>query len=191
MQGFWTRLAPWAVTAGLAFTAMTLGSRLVALRSENESLRTERMLAEVAYKLGQTQLAERTLLAENMINHLGGKLRRAEDLARLKVTALAAPAGFAKEAQGIIVWDPEQQAGLLTIGNLPAPGKNQDYQIWINTPAYPAPVSGSVFRVDSTGKAVFVFKPDQPVTQITDFAVSLETKGGAPAVGGPIVLLGR
>ena len=61
MTALTARLAPWIVAVALACVATTLASRLAVLRTENASLHTERMLAEVAYKLGQTQLAERTL----------------------------------------------------------------------------------------------------------------------------------
>ena len=191
MKGLWTRLAPWAVTAALVFIALALGGRVVALRAENESLRTERILAEVAYKQGQTQLAERTLLAENMINHLGASLRHAEDLARLKVTRLVAQAGFAKEAQAIVVWDAEQQSGLLVAENLPATGANQDYQLWLTAPTSPHPIAGCVFQADASGKASLAFKPDQPVAQATPLAITLEKKGGAAKAAGLVLLSGK
>jgi len=171
--------------------ALWLTGRMIALQSENESLRTERLLAEVAYKEGQTQLAERSLLAESMINDLGNKLRHSEDLARLKVTALASLAGNTKEAQVIAVWDPAQQAGLLTMEKLPPIADTQDYQIWVVDPAYPNPVNGGVFHVSADGRIALAFKPDQPVAQAAAFAISLEKKGGVPKAEGTIVLLGK
>ena len=162
-----------------------------ALREENTGLRTERQLAEVAYKMAQNQLTERSLLAESMINDLGNKLRRSEDLARLKVTALASLAGNTKEAQVIAVWDPAQQAGLLTMEKLPPIADTQDYQIWVVDPAYPNPVNGGVFHVSADGRIALAFKPDQPVAQAAAFAVSLEKKGGVKKAEGTIVLLGK
>ncbi|MBL9215525.1 MAG: anti-sigma factor [Opitutaceae bacterium] len=185
------RLLPWAAAAVLAVTAAWLGTQNFSLRNEARALRTERELAEVAYKMARNQLSERSLLAEKMINDLGDKLRRSEDLARLKVTALASLAGNTKEAQVIAVWDPEQQTGLLTLEKLPAIADTQDYQIWIVDPAYPNPVNGGVFHVGSDGKVVLPFKPDQPVAQAAAFAISVEKKGGVPKAEGPIVLLGK
>ena len=185
------KFIPWAAAAALALAAAWFGQQTAALRSENASLRTERELADVAYKMAQNQLTERSLLAEKMISDLGRKLQRSEDLARLKVTALASLAGNTKEAKVIAVWDPEQQAGLLTMEKLPATADTQDYQIWVVDPAYPNPVNGGVFHVGADGKVALAFKPDQPVAQAAAFAISLEKKGGVPKAEGPIVLLGK
>ena len=185
------RLAPWALAAALAVAATWLATQNLALRHENAALASERQLAEVAYRMTQNQLSERSLLAENMINDLGGKLRRSEDLSRLKITALASLAGNTKEAQVIAVWDPGQQTGLLTMEKLPAIADTQDYQIWIVDPAYKDPVNGGVFHVAADGKVTLAFKPDQPVAQAAAFAISLEKKGGVPKAEGPIVLLGK
>jgi anti-sigma-K factor RskA len=185
------KFAPWAIAAGLALAATWLGSQNFSLQTENSSLRTERELAETAYKMAKNQLTERSLLAENMINDLGNKLRKSEDLARLKVTALASLAGNTKQAQVIAVWDPEQQTGLLTMEKLPAISDTQDYQIWVVDPAYKDPVNGGVFHVSADGKIALPFKPDQPVAQAAAFAISLEKKGGVAKADGTIVLLGK
>jgi anti-sigma-K factor RskA len=185
------RYAPWAVAAALALTAAWLATRNLALQTENLALQTERELAEVAYKIAQNQLSERSLMAETMINDLGDKLRRADDLSRLKIAALASLAGNTKEAQVIAVWDPGQQAGLLAMEKLPAIADTQDYQIWIVDPAYKDPVNGGVFHIDADGKVALAFQPDQPVTQAAAFAISLEKKGGVPKAEGPIVMLGK
>ncbi|WP_415907220.1 anti-sigma factor domain-containing protein [Oleiharenicola sp. Vm1] len=185
------RLAPWGLAACLALTAGFLGLRLVSLRAENAALRTERELAEVAYKMAQTQLGERTVLAEKVIADLGARLKHTEDLSRLKITALASLLGNTPEAKAIAVWDPEQQSGLLTVEKLPAIAAEQDYQIWVIDPQYPIPVDGGVFKPDSTGHAVLTFKADKPVKQAAAFAISLEKKGGVPKAEGPLVLLGK
>ncbi len=185
------RFAPWAIAAGLAVAATWLATQNFALKSENASLRTDRELAEAAYRMTQNQLSERSLLAEKMISDLGNKLRKSEDLSRLKISALASLAGNTKEAQAIAVWDESQQAGLLTLEKLPAIADTQDYQIWIVDPAYKDPVNGGVFHVSADGRITLAFKPDQPVAQAAAFAISLEKKGGVPKAEGPIVLLGK
>lgn len=185
------RVVPWAAAALFTVTIAWLATQNLALRSANNALHTQQRLAEVAYATAQNQLAERSLLAETMINGLGARLRRSEDLARLKVSALASLAGNTAEAQAIAVWDPDLQAGLLTFEKLPAIADTQDYQIWVIDPAYPNPVNGGVFHVSADGRVALAFKPDQPVTQATAFAISLEKKGGVPKAEGPIVLLGK
>ncbi len=185
------RFAPWAAAAALAVAATWLFTQNLALRDANAALATERQLAEVAYKMAQTQLSQRSLLAETMITDLGNKLRRAEDLSHLKISALASLAGNTREAQVIAVWDPSQQSGLLTMEKLPVIADTQDYQIWIVDPAYKDPVNGGVFHIAADGKVTLAFRPDQPVAQAAAFAISLEKKGGVPKAEGPIVLLGK
>lgn len=185
------KFAPWAVAAGFALAAVGLGVRNFSLKAENSNLLTERQLAETAYQMAQNKLAERSLLAERMIGELGHQLRKSEDLARLKVTALASLAGNTKQAQVIAVWDPEQQTGLLTMDRLPATGEGQDYQIWVVDPAYKNPVNAGVFHLATDGKIALPFKPDQPITQPAAFAISLEKKGGVAKAEGTIVLLGK
>ncbi|MBX3735206.1 MAG: anti-sigma factor [Candidatus Didemnitutus sp.] len=185
------RVLPWAAAACLAVSTVFFAARTLSLRSENDALRTERQLAEVAYQMAQSKLSERSLLAERMIADLGAKLKHTEDLSRLKITALASLAGNSAEAKAIAVWDPEQQSGLLTVEKLPAVAAEQDYQIWVIDPQYPIPVDGGVFKPDADGKAVLTFKGDKPVKQASAFAISLEKKGGVPKAEGPLVLLGK
>jgi anti-sigma-K factor RskA len=185
------RYLAWGAAAALAVTTTWLATQNVSLRTENDELRTQQRLVQIAYEVAQNQLAERSLLAEGMINDLGTRLQRSEDLARLKVSALASLAGNTAEAQAIAVWDPDQQTGLLTFEKLPAIAAEQDYQIWVIDPAYQNPVNGGVFHVEKAGGVSLAFRPDQPVTKATAFAISLEKKGGVPKAEGPIVLLGK
>lgn len=185
------RIVPWTATALLTITTAWLATQNLALRSANDALLTQQRLAEVAYATARNQLSERSFLAETMINGLGTRLRRSEDLGRLKISALTPPAGNTAATQAIAVWDPGQQAGLLTSENLPVLPDSQDYQIWITDPAYRNPVNGGVFHVTTDGHVALAFKPDQPVTNATAFAISREKKGGAPQAEGPIVLSGK
>lgn len=185
------RLMPWAIAASLAAAVIWLAALNLALRNQNAGLQTERELAEVAYRMMENRLAERSLLAEKMINDLGTKLRRSTDLSRLKISTLASVAENTKEAQVIAIWDLDQQAGLLTYEKLPALADTQDYQIWIVDPAHQDPVNGGVFHVATDGRLTLAFKPDQPIAQAVAFAITLEKKGGVPKAEGPIVLLGK
>jgi len=185
------RWLPQAIAAGLAVAALWLGFQNMALHEENSTLRTERQLAEIAYHAAQTQLKERSFIAENMINDLGRQLREQQDLTRLKVTALASLAGNTPEAQAIAVWDPARETGLLTVDKLPVIADNQDYQLWVVDPAYPNPVDGGVFKPGTDGHVVLTFKGDKPIKSVAAFAISLEKKGGVPKAEGPIVLLGK
>ncbi len=184
-------LAPWAVAAALSVFATWFATQNATLRSENASLRTERQLAEIGYKMAQSQLSQRSLLAEKMINDLGHRLRRSEDLARLKVSALAPAAGDSKEARVIAIWDPDQQAGLLAVERLPGNNDTEDYQIWVEDSAHPNPVNGGIFHVAADGHAAVGFKPVQPVANVTAFALSLGKKGGGAKAEGAMLMIGR
>ena len=180
-----------AAAAGLAVATLWLGSQNLRLHQENSALRTERELAQLAYRAAQNQLKERSILAESLINDLGRQLREQQDLTRLKITALASLAGNTPEAQAIAVWDPGRETGLLTVDKLPVIADNQDYQIWVVDPAYPNPVDGGVFKPGADGRAVLTFKGNKPIKGAAAFAISLEKKGGVPKAEGPIVLLGK
>ncbi|RXK56011.1 anti-sigma factor [Oleiharenicola lentus] len=185
------RYVPWAAAAAFALSTTWFATQAFSFRSQNDSLRAQQRLDQIAYESARNQLAERSLVAEQMITELGQRLQRSENLARLKVSALASLAGNTAEARAIAVWDPEQQAGLLTFEKLPAIADEQDYQIWVIDPAYQNPVNGGVFHVARDGSVSLAFRPDQPVTRATAFAISLEKKGGVPKAEGPIVLLGK
>ncbi len=182
---------PWAAAAALALSTTWFATQAFSFRAQNDSLRAQQRLDQIAYESTRNQLAERSLVAEHMITELGQRLQRSENLARLKVSALASLAGNTAEARAIAVWDPDQQAGLLSFEKLPAIAAEQDYQIWVIDPAYQNPVNGGVFHVSQDGSVSLAFRPDQPVTKATAFAISLEKKGGVPKAEGPIVLLGN
>lgn len=183
-------LLPWLIAAGFALLAIGLGLWIRSLQAENESLRTQGELAEVAHQMTRSQLAERTLVAEGMITELGRDLQRAGSLGRLQVTTLAPLLRNITAARAIAVWDAERQAGLLVVENLPHVSPEQDYQIWIIDPQHPDPVPGGVFKPDAGGKATVVFQAGQPVRDAAGFAVTLEKAAGAARPEGPMVLRG-
>lgn len=185
------RFAPWTLVLCLALVTVWLAAQNFSLRTENRAQRTERILAEVAYQTGQSVLAERTLLAENLINQLGRQLRHSEDLARLIVTTLTSPTGNTAVGSAIVVWDPEQQIGLLTSEKLPAAAETDNYRVWVLDSTHSDPVNAGALFVAGDSKATLVFKPAQPVTHATGFAISLERRGSVPQPDGPFVLLGK
>jgi hypothetical protein len=185
------RLVPWGIALCCAIAAAVLGVRSIALRSENDALRTERELATVASQLAQTQLGERTILAEKMISDLANRLRRAEDLGRLRVASLASRLKTLPDTTAVVVWDDEHQTGLLTVAHLPAVAAEQDYQLWITDSHDPQPVGAGTFKPSATGQTAVVLKAGKPLKQPTAFAITLEKKGGAPTAEGPLVLFGR
>ncbi len=53
---------------------------------------------------------------------------------------------------------------------------------------YPQPVDAGVITVDEKGKVKAPFKPKQKVSATTNFAVTLEKKGGMPQPQGTMVM---
>ena len=191
VPGPWLARLGWGLAAVLALGCAWIATQNLTLRREAGELRLERDLADLSRQMAELRLKERSLIAETAIADLGNRLRRQEDLSRLKINALASLAGNSPEARAIAVWDPERETGLLSVEKLPALASDQDYQLWVIDPAYQDPVNGGVFTVGDDGRAVLTFRPDQPVKAVAKFAVSLERKGGVPKAEGPIVLLSK
>jgi anti-sigma-K factor RskA len=150
----------------------------------------------------RSQLTARQAKVEDLSNQLGfathqisllrEQLRSQGDLGEFKIARLVPNSDNSSPALAVAVWNPAKQEGILRVDRLPAPGADKDYQLWVFDPAYPDPVDAGVFAVDSpTGHAQISFKPNHPVDNAKSFAVSLERKGGAPKVEGPIVLRGE
>lgn len=184
-------VVPWVIAAGCALLAVGLGFWIRSLQAANESLRTQHELAEVAHQLTRSQLAERTLVAEGMITELGRDLQRTENLARLHIATLAPLPRNLTETRAAVVWDPERQAGLLVVEQLPVVSHEQDYQLWVIDSQSPDSVAAGVFKPDSTGKATLVFQVEKPVRSAAGFAVTLEKARGAARPEGPMVLRGE
>ncbi|HEX7630801.1 MAG TPA: hypothetical protein VF388_01605, partial [Lacunisphaera sp.] len=78
----WTTYVPWGLAAALAVAATWFAAKSAALRDENH-------LLEVACQRAERDLTDNSALASKMIADLKQQLARSEDMARLKVSALA------------------------------------------------------------------------------------------------------
>jgi len=158
--------------------------RLIAIRQTDEFKRAQAEVGTLKQNLATERIQTARQLAE-----LQGK----NDLANFKISRLASLLGNSPDATAIAIWNPLTQEGVLTVDKLPALASNQDYQLWVIDPQYPAPVDGGVFAVDSaTGVGRATFRPRQPVAQVTKFAVTRERKGGAAAAGeGQMILISQ
>jgi anti-sigma-K factor RskA len=132
--------------------------------------------------LGLNNLQTRGLVAE---------LQQRDPLVHLQIAALQAQADAYARASAIVVWNPQQQEGLLRLSSVSAPEAGHDYQLWIIDPAQKTPVSAGVVTVGTAGVANVEFRPVHPVSAAAGFAVSIEKVGGSTAPEGQIVLAGR
>jgi anti-sigma-K factor RskA len=139
-------------------------------------------LAIACLILGLNNLQTRGLVAE---------LQQRDPLVHLQIAALQAQADAYARASAIVVWNPQQQQGLLRLSSVSAPEAGHDYQLWIIDPAQKTPVSAGVVTVGGAGVADVEFRPVQPVSAAAGFAVSIEKAGGSTVPEGQIVLAGR
>jgi len=154
-------ILPWALAAGFAVSTAAFWYERNELQKEAASLLTE------------TQ-----------------DLRGRDALARMRIATLAAQVDAYSKATAVIVWDPQNQRGIVKLANLPRAEAGKDYQLWVIDPKYPNPVNGGILPVGEDGIARVAFTPDQPVKKVAKFAISVEPAGGVPKATGPIVMIG-
>ena len=155
-------LLPWAVAAGFAITAFAFWSEREQLAKEVAALRDEALA-----------------------------LRTRDAFSKMKIATLAAQNEAYAKGVAIVVWDAEKQRGVIKLTNIPRAAAGKDYQLWVIDPKYPQPVSAGVVPVGDDGLARVSFTPEHAIRSADKFAISIERAGGAPAPGGPIVMLGN
>ena len=153
---------PWAVALGCAVTAFAFWSERAELVKQADALRAEALA-----------------------------LRTRDVFSKMKIASLTAQDEAYAKGAGVVVWDTEKQTGVIKLTNIPRPAAGQDFQLWITDPKYPQPVSAGVVPVGADGLARVAFAPERSIRSAEKFAISIERAGGAPAPGGPVVLLGN
>jgi anti-sigma-K factor RskA len=202
---------PWAIAAGLALsTALLFVSRekvankvtqLEAAQqhaqAEAARLATERdRVASKAAELEKREAEARTKIAtmgferERLAKELA-RLQERDSLSQMQIATLTSKLAEAPKATAFVIWDAENQRGVLTTVDVPPNAADRDYQLWVVDPKYQIPVDAGVFTVKSGEATKILFKPKQQVSSADAFAVSLERKGGVPKAEGPMVLVGK
>lgn len=201
----WALAACFALSTGLFYVARNKLERRVAdLQSEKEQTRLEvaRISTErdrVANKVAD--LEKRDADANAKIAALSRERERAaseiarlqdrDNLSQMQIATLTSKLADAPKATAFVIWDAENQRGVLTTVDVPPNATDRDYQLWVVDPKYQVPVDAGVFSVKSGEATKILFKPKSPVSSADAFAVSLERKGGVPKAEGPIVLVGK
>ncbi|MDX2186788.1 MAG: anti-sigma factor [Opitutaceae bacterium] len=176
----------WAIAACAVVAAGLFHTRYL-------SVQTVVSTSEASYTaaIAEIKSLEQQMEAERILgNQQLADMRKAADVANLKIARLAELTGNSPAAVAVAVWNPLNQEGVLSVESLPLLQKDQDYQLWVIDPQYVNPVNGGVFTVGNDGKANIRFQPDQAVGGATMFAISRERKGGVPKAEGPIVAAG-
>ena len=194
---------PWALAAGFAVTTGFIYADRNRWLAEAGRAKNEITRAQTAAQKAEdnaTSFAERLLVYETQARSQGElvaelrdeitQLRGRDALAQVKIASLGSQVAEFAKAGVIVVWDPQDQRGVIKLANLQQAGAGKDYQLWVIDPKYPAPVNGGVLPVEPNGTAKLIFRPDQPITSVDKFAISVEQAGGVPLAKGPIVFVG-
>jgi hypothetical protein len=78
---------------------------------------------------------------------------------------------------GLLMWEPQGRRALFYAFNLPALPTGQTYQLWA---IGGRPLSVTLFKTDSSHKALLLIRGTAGWTPTTRFAVSIEPEGGQP-----------
>jgi len=202
---------PWAIAAGLALSTAWLyldrekiSAKVAGLQSQEEQARFQaaavsadrdraaKNLSELETRAAEarTQIAtlgnEREVMAKEL-----ARLRERDSLAQMQIAMLTSKVEAAPRATAFVIWDAQNQRGVLTAVDVPPNAADHDYQLWVVDPKYQIPVDAGVFTVEKSGTTKISFKPKLRITSADAFAVSLERKGGVPKAEGPMVLVGK
>jgi anti-sigma-K factor RskA len=162
---------PWALAAGLA--VVTLGVVL-----QSTSLRAT--IATQARRIDELGMSlEIAQVESGDLRQTVAKLRESNRLAAVRIALLDSLVAADPKAVAVSVWDNERQNGVFIVKNLKPAPSNKDYQLWIIDPKYPSPVDAGVFQVDAKGNLRQEFRAKSPIQVASQFAVTIEKKGGA------------
>jgi anti-sigma-K factor RskA len=159
---------PWALAAGLAIAATMFWQQASIYREQSVAYRDQSRAQDIA-------------LAE---------LRTRDALANVQIAALNAKVATYEKALAVVIFDAQQQRGLVKLDRFPKAAADKDYQLWV-IPTGGNPVSAGLVPVGDDGLARVSFKPTQQVKSIDAFAISVEPTGGSAQPRGEVVLVGK
>jgi anti-sigma-K factor RskA len=162
---------PWAVAATLAVVAFGSFWQSTSLRS------TVSVQARRIQELGMS-----LEVAQSESGHLRltvAKLRESNRIAAVRIALLNSLVAADPKTVAVSVWDNDRQDGVFIVRNLKPAPTDKDYQLWIIDPKYPSPVDAGVFQVDANGNVRQEFHAHSPIELASQFAVTIEKKGGA------------
>ncbi len=157
------KFLPWSLSVALAVCAFWLGQRYLVTTAENQLLRDQKALSEVAFKTADTQLQAERILSQRLLGNGHG-------IDGLKVALLTPKSAGNSGASAVVVWDPTLRDGLCVVA---IPGANPQQRFQLRTTGSHQ-VDLGTFALGSDGRAQFRFKPDEPLGPATPFAVSPE-----------------
>jgi anti-sigma-K factor RskA len=180
-----TNWMPWAVSGALAVVAVMLQLDRIHLAREADQLRTgideARLAKSVQYDRPTPETAKLQLLEAQTQTHLHQiaelrdevvKLRSRDSLSHLRIVSLRPQLEEFSGARAIVVWDAEQQRGLLNLAGLPQLASPKGYELWVFVRNQNMPVSCGIFD-GAKSPTAYAFKPSEFVAEAQGFKVSL------------------
>lgn len=185
----------WAAAAGLAFGAFRLweekqqiAAQIPALQASEVRAKAETQLAEQARMELQQKLTAATSDTTALTAEVA-RLKQANAVSSMEIATLRSGIKRYEEGVAVVVWDSNAQQGQLKMDKMPPVQPNKDYQLWVIDKGKTKPVDAGVVKVNDRGRATITFKPAQPITDASRFAVSVEKEGGVPEGEGSIIMI--
>ncbi|MEW6303877.1 MAG: anti-sigma factor [Verrucomicrobiota bacterium] len=172
---------PWGMAACLA---------LICVIFVQDRETHQQQAAELMHRI--SELDENTVALRKESHRLQAELAQIKELNRMasvRVALLNPPLADSKAA-AVSIWNNQTQSGVLLARNLKPLDGGKSYQLWINDPKYPSPVSAGVFEVEAGGSVRYEFKPALPVQAADGFLVSEERNGATAPAKDRIVMSG-
>lgn len=156
--------------------------------ANTEALKQQLADASRAAETLKQELAQRTKLETELKSELA-RLTKTNELNKVQIATLQSTVAEYKQGVAVVVWNSDTQQGILKLEKMPPVEQGKDYQLWVVDPAKQKPVNAGIVQVDDQGFAKVEFKPVVEIEKASNFAISVEKKGGVPENEGPIVLL--
>jgi anti-sigma-K factor RskA len=162
---------PWALAAGLAVVSFGFLYQSTGLKAE---------LAAQARRIDELGMSLEVAQADSAkLRQTVATLRESNRLAAIRIALLDSLVAADPKAVAVSVWDNDRQNGVFIVRNLKSLPSDKDYQLWIIDPKYKTPVDAGVFQVDAKGNVRADFHAREPIETASQFAVTIEQKGGA------------
>lgn len=96
----------------------------------------------------------------------------------------------APQARGRVYIDPTRKQGMLVASDLPRPGPNRGYQVWLRRKGGSGAISAGLVRLDDRGTGYALLDATTPLDQVEAVGISEEPAGGSPQPTGQRMMLG-
>lgn len=183
---------PWALAASLAVCAGMLWKERGQSENNRVAVSQELSATRMRIALERDELNQKIAALETRQAQEIANLKKRDALAEVKIATLSAQVEAYSRALAVVVWDQNEQKGLVKLDKFPKAPTGFDFQLWVLDPTNKAPVSAGVVPVGPDGVARVAFQPTRKIGGIPKFAISVEKAGGAAQpTPGQIIQMGN